>query len=47
MIVFLRDQQPIEMTGDDKLPVPKFLELELTIAQVFGWLKLGSPRSGR
>lgn len=47
MIVFLLDQQPIEMTGDDKLPVPEFLELELTVAQVFSWLKVRNPRSDR
>jgi Uma2 family endonuclease len=41
VIVFLPGQQLIEMTGDDRLPVPEFLELELTVAQVFGWLKAG------
>jgi Uma2 family endonuclease len=41
LIVFLPGQQPIEMTGDDRLPVPEFIELELTVAQVFGWLKVG------
>ena len=41
VIVFLPGQQPIEMRSDDRLPVPEFLELELTVAQVFGWLKAG------
>jgi len=27
---------------DDRLPAPKFLELDLTVAQVFGWLKAGN-----
>jgi hypothetical protein len=40
-MVFHRDHQPIEMTGDEKLPVLDFLEIELTVAQVFGWLKIG------
>jgi hypothetical protein len=35
------------MTGDDRLPVPEFLELELTVAQVFGWLKAGKPKGDR
>jgi Uma2 family endonuclease len=41
IIVFFPGQQPIEMTGDDRLPVPEFVELELTVAQVFDWLKAG------
>jgi len=41
IMVFHRDHQPIEMTGDEKLPVLDFLEIELTVAQVFGWLKIG------
>jgi Uma2 family endonuclease len=47
IIVFLPGQQPIEMTGDDKLSVPEFLELELTVAQIFGWLKAGKPKRDR
>jgi hypothetical protein len=27
--------------------VPEFLELELTVAQVFSWLKAGKPNSDR
>lgn len=41
VIVFLPGQQPIELAGEDILPTPKFLSLELTVAQVFGWLKAG------
>ncbi len=40
-IAILPRQQPIELTGEDILPVPKFIELELTVAQVLGWLKAG------
>lgn len=38
---FFPGQQPLELTGNDRLPVPEFLELDLTVAQVFGWLKAG------
>lgn len=41
VLAFLPLQQPIELSGDDILPVPEFLELDLTVAQVFGWLKVG------
>jgi Uma2 family endonuclease len=40
-IAFLPGQQPIELTGEDILPVPMFLDLQLTVAEVFGWLKTG------
>ena len=39
VIVFLPKQQPIELTGQDVLPVPNFLDLQITVAQLFGWLK--------
>ena len=39
VIVFLPKQQPIELIGQDIIPVPKFLDLQLTVAQLFGWLK--------
>lgn len=39
VLVFLPGQQPIEMTGDEVLPVPEFLPLNLTVTQVFAWLK--------
>ena len=41
VLVFLPGQQPLEMTGSDRLPVPDFLELDLTVAQVFSWLRPG------
>ena len=41
VLVFLLGQQPLEMTDSDTLPVPEFLQLQLTVAQVFGWLKAG------
>ncbi len=41
VLVFLLGQQPLEMIDSDTLPVPEFLQLQLTVAQVFGWLKAG------
>lgn len=41
VLVFLPGEQPIEMTGDERLPVPEFLGLDLSVAQMFGWLKAG------
>lgn len=41
VLAFLPEQQPIELTGEDILPVPKFLDLHLTVAQIFSWLKPG------
>nr|WP_235355070.1 Uma2 family endonuclease [Aliterella atlantica] len=41
-IAFQPGQQPRELTGEDLLPVPAFLELQLTVAQMFAWLKAGS-----
>lgn len=40
ILVFLPGQQPLEMTGEDKLPVLEYLPLNLTVTQVFAWLKL-------
>ncbi|MEH2425271.1 MAG: Uma2 family endonuclease [Nostoc sp.] len=39
LLVFLPGQQPIEMTGDEVLPILEFLQLNLTVMQVFAWLK--------
>lgn len=39
IIVFLPGQQPLELIGDEPLPVPEFLNLYLTVTQVFAWLK--------
>lgn len=47
VLAFLPGQQPIELTDDDLLPVPEFLELDLTVAQVFGWLKSGKEEGDR
>lgn len=41
-IAFQPGQQPKELTGEDLLPVPAFLDLQLTVAQMFAWLKSGS-----
>jgi len=41
ILVFLPGEQPLEMTGDDLLRVPDFLDLNLTVAQVFAGLKAG------
>ncbi len=41
-IAFQPGQQPMELTGGDLLPVPTFLDLQLTVEQMFGWLKAGS-----
>lgn len=38
---FFPGQQPIELTGDDQLPVLEIMELPLTVTQVFSWLKPG------
>ncbi len=47
VLVFLPGQQPIEMIGADRLPVPQFLQLDLTVTQVFGWLKPGQQPDNR
>lgn len=40
ILVFLREQQPLLLMGDDLLPVLPEIELTLTVNQVFGWLKM-------
>lgn len=45
LLAFLPNQQPVELTSTERLPVPKFLELELTVAQVFSWLKAGGKKN--
>lgn len=42
VLAFFPRQQPVELTGEDRLPVPEFLELPLTVTQVFDWLKPGT-----
>lgn len=41
-IAFQLGQQPIELRGGDLLPVPAFLDLQLTVEQMFGLLKARS-----
>lgn len=41
ILAFSPGQEPVELTGSDRLPVPIFLTLDLTVEQVFGWLKVG------
>lgn len=40
VLVFRPGQEPLELINDDRLPVPQFLSLDLTVNQVFGWLKV-------
>ena len=41
ILVFIPNREPVELTGNDALPVPEFLTLDLTVEQVFSWLKVG------
>ncbi len=41
ILVFISNQEPVELIGNDALPVPEFLTLDLTVEQVFSWLKVG------
>jgi Uma2 family endonuclease len=41
ILAFIPGREPVELTGQDRLPVPSFLTLDLTVEQVFGWLKAG------
>ncbi len=41
ILVFLPDQLPVLLQGKVALPVLSPIELELTVAQVFDWLKMG------
>jgi Uma2 family endonuclease len=40
ILVFLPDQLPALLTGDQSLPVPDGMTLRLTAEQVFDWLKM-------
>lgn len=44
-IAFLPKQQPIEIADNKKLPVPDFLELDLTASQLFDWLKKNTSQA--
>jgi Uma2 family endonuclease len=41
ILVFLPQQQPVLLQGEDSLPVLPEIELALTAERVFGWLKMG------
>jgi Uma2 family endonuclease len=41
ILAFIPGQEPVELTGENRLPMPSFLTLDLTVDQVFGWLKAG------
>ena len=41
ILVFLPEQQPVLLQGEDSLPGLPEIELALTVNQVFGWLKMG------
>lgn len=40
ILAFLPRQEPIELMGSDLLPMPTFLSMDLTVDQVFDWLKV-------
>ena len=40
ILVFQPGQQPLLCQGDDRLPMPEDIPLELTAEQIFGWLKM-------
>lgn len=42
ILVFRPNQQPELLQGDERLPVLAGIDLELTVTQVFGWLKMSS-----
>lgn len=42
ILVFRRDRSPVVIKNQDTLPVLEGIELSLTAAQVFGWLKMGA-----
>jgi Uma2 family endonuclease len=40
ILAFVPKQEPIELMGSDLLPMPTFLSMDLTVDQVFDWLKV-------
>jgi len=42
VLTFFPGQQPIELTDDNQLPVPDYIKLNLSVNQMFSWLKAGS-----
>jgi Uma2 family endonuclease len=39
ILVFQPQQLPLELSGEDILPILSFIDLKLTVNQVFSWLK--------
>ncbi|HLP87660.1 MAG TPA: Uma2 family endonuclease [Nostocaceae cyanobacterium] len=39
ILVFLPHQEILELVGEECLPVPDFIKLNLTVSDVFNWLK--------
>ena len=42
VLVYRRDRLPDEFSGDTLLPGLEDINLQLTVAQMFGWLKVGA-----
>ncbi|MUL38135.1 Uma2 family endonuclease [Gloeocapsopsis dulcis] len=42
VLAFFPEQQLIELTNDNILPVPEYIQLNLSVNQMFSWLKAGS-----
>lgn len=42
VLIFLGDRQPIFVEGDEIPPALEGINLGLTVAQIFSWLKMGS-----
>lgn len=40
ILAFQPGQEPLELIQNDRLPIPQFLSLDLTVNQIFGWLKV-------
>ncbi len=39
-LAFQPGYEPLELLSSDRLPIPKFLPLDLIVDQIFGWLKV-------
>jgi Uma2 family endonuclease len=44
ILAFIPGQEPMELTGDNILPMPDFLTLNLSVENVFEWLKVGQQK---
>jgi Uma2 family endonuclease len=40
ILAFRPGQEPMELTGNNLLPMPDFLTLDLSVEDVFGWLQI-------